>query len=162
MRLLRGTVFSSTLACSLPYTSTCLFRLQGQSDCLCPSQAHTIENRLHNSMSSVREGAPEFDAARGSWLVEPPSKCLLRRSRSRSPTHTWAHPFSIKTCISLIRQSFPCSERSAPALDHEFNLLVIRTVFNLVEVVQRQKRFDQMPIRLRLIEGHIDADLTAA
>ena len=83
-------------------------------------------------------------------------------SLSCLPPHKWAHPFSIKTCISLIRQLFPGSARSVPLLNQESNLLLIRKVFNLVEVVQRHSRFDQMPIRLWLIEGHAETELTAA
>lgn len=78
------------------------------------------------------------------------------------PPHTWAHPFTIKTCISLIRQNLPGSERSAPLLTQDFNLLVIRNVFILVEVVQRHSRFDQMPLRHWFIEGHAERELTAA
>ena len=61
-----------------------------------------------------------------------------------------------------MRQNFPGSERSAPPSNQDLNLLVIRKVFILVDVVHRHSRFDQIPIRLWLSEGHTDTDLTAA
>ena len=76
--------------------------------------------------------------------------------------YTCAQPFSINTCISLIKQCVPGSESSASDFVHALSLLFIVESLNEVIVTHRHMRFVQTPMILWLIEGQKALECTAA